>query len=594
MTAGAGPDVPASTAPTDARVGTRRPWCAPLALISAVLLVAAVTTLAPVLVSSPAHACSCASPSPAADLVGSRDVAFVGTAGPGRELEPGVLVHDVTVEQAVKGDLPPVVQVAAVMFEASCGTSVPTGVPMGFVPSSFGPTGRTDEWWVDLCSGLIAPGELRAVVAARLPAATGTGPVSALVIARAGPADAVVVAADGRPAGWVELPPVDGFVDLLGASVCPGGAMAALLLARYDELGQQTSTAVHLLDIVTLELTDTPTIVGDPVVFGPWSIGGTACLDDVGTTMAIVDRDGDGTPSELQRLGTDGLTVERLDGSAAAIEGTDLVEVVDGTVVRRDLAIEGSTSTPLFSLGAGVVPLDLDAFGDEVVVTRRDVDGTVLVERYTTDGTMVGSWRVADVESAHVSVTDAGALLWDGYTGRQQWLRADGDVVNVPGNGGGALLGDGVLTWSYEGSARRILQDGTDDPAWSFLSGPSIRFAVPLVASVSVDPTSPAAGALPVVDRPGRILSADDAAPASVATPTSTPPTTGSTAGATTQTSVGAAAVESSSDDLAGDSSATGTVVAVLLAVVLAAGAALLLIGRTRRARAVGGTVVDQ
>lgn len=570
----------AATNPTDQ---ARPTWFAPLVVATIVLLVIGATTLAPVLVAGPAHACSCASPSPAADLVGAREVAFVGTAASGREVEPGVLVHDVAVELAVKGDLPPVVQITAGTSEASCGTSVPTGVPMGFVPSSVGPTGRTDEWSVDLCSGLLDPGELRDVVGARLPMPTGTGPVSALVIARAGPAEAVAVAADGRPAGWIDLPPVEGFVDLFSAAVCPGGVTAALLLTRYDELGQQTSTAVHLLDLATLEVADTPAFVGDPVVFGPWSIGGTACVDEIGTTVLIVDRDGDGTPSELQRIGPAGLTVERLDG-AASIDGSNLVHVIDGTVVRRDLLAADSTSTPLFSLDAGAVPLDLDAFGDAVVITSRDTDATVLVERHSVDGSMTGSWRVDGVDSARVTLAAGGALLWDGMTGRQRWLRDDGQVLNVSGNSGGALLGDGVLSWSYEGSARYVRGDGSEDPAWSFLSGPGIRFAVPLTAAVAVDPTAAAAQTLPVVDRPGRILPADELGITTVAAPDTTAADDGTV---TSEPAGGTPRDEPSSDETA-DGSSTGVVLVVLAAVAVALAAAALLIRRSRRAPAVG------
>jgi hypothetical protein len=163
-------------------------------------MLAAVATLTVVLAgpSRLVHACSCAAPGAPQHRLSGAEVAFVGTplkvervtrtVGTGAStFQEDSDRYTMRVDEVVKGDLPPTVELDIDGVGTSCDMgSLTINQRIGVIPS-----GTRERYSLGFCSGPVGADELLDLKGGSMPAPDGEGPIAGLVLAPAGPAQMV-------------------------------------------------------------------------------------------------------------------------------------------------------------------------------------------------------------------------------------------------------------------------------------------------------------------------------------------------------------------------------------------------------------------
>lgn len=462
-----------------------------------VAVVAASVVITAAGVATPARACSCGDRPPVRDEVGAAPMSFVGTVASREPNADGTTTYLVDVEEAISGDVPATVAVVSADDEAACGAQVPVGMPSGFVPIWF-----EDRWNVSLCGGLVSAVELRAVADERLPAPSGSGPVAGLVLARAGPAQAIAVDASGRPLGYLVLEPPDERVRfVMYGDGCPGGTTAVLGLAVS---GESAVFEVAVVALSSLDVVASHEVSGD--YLGDWtSIERFDCLSadgDVMTFMSTAATRSDARITVVRDGVAQLLEVPDVDlgaADAAAGAGTDIAVAVDGRIVL--VSPDGlHPAVPVVDVGTDIAALDM---AGERLMVATGVDGRAdRLVGYTSDGAEVSAVDLPETLSMVRMQTSATMTLLRSFEDGRGVAVADDGTIETLGSGAG-LLGSTLVTWSY-GLPLSVRSEHAD--ALSFVSPAGIRGIAGVDGSVTVDESATGAAALPVIAIAGRIV----------------------------------------------------------------------------------------
>jgi hypothetical protein len=512
---------------------------------------------------SPGQACSCLGPIATVDALGQAPVAFVGTARLGGE-QDRTLTYVVDIAEAITGEVAATVDVTTASDEAACGTEVPTGVEVGFIPSVVMVDMRP-TYSVGLCGGLVPAADLRAAAASSTSAPDGTGPVGAIAAARSGPASLVVLDREGQRLGAVVVPAAGSSSITVGNGVdaCPGGELATATVARWGHpLG---GSSLALVDLRRLEVVDEFPLDGDTAFWQRFDCigpdGTTLLFNDErntvsGSTEAVVITPGGADMLDIEFGSGEPVDVGALPATAPrwlAIAFSDRITWVPAPgTVAPDVDRIDIPSPPGFRFSS-LAPSD-DGFV-AAVTSQPAWDGESVwfesAERlvtYDVDGTPRDDVLLDPiVRTPQLRAGARGFVIHGREDGSSTWF-LDGSPIEV-GSLGSVLtpIGDGVVRWNpFLPGDTSFLTGDADAPVLRDVS--DLRNLVAVIDGVEVDPAATGAEPLPIVSTPGSIV---DAPPTTSGTTLSTgettPPDTVVTPGPAT-TVVGAGSVPDERD----------------------------------------------
>jgi hypothetical protein len=192
-------------------------------------------------------------------MIGEGQIAFVGRVSRIGASDPGFVESIVDVSEVIKGDVQGQMSVWAAVDEAACGTTVPSGSEIGFVPSW---DGERKRWGVSSCGGIISAAQIRGLDR-DLPAPTSTGPVAMIVAGQWKDASLAAYDAAGNPVGYVFTP---GLFAPQSVDICPGSTSAVAL--QYEQNG--LTPFVVSIDLTTMSVTQSFDIDAHPLPNFDW------------------------------------------------------------------------------------------------------------------------------------------------------------------------------------------------------------------------------------------------------------------------------------------------------------------------------------
>lgn len=300
----------------------------------------------------PAHGCSCAGPGDLTEAIAQSEAAFVGTlvdkrSTSGNLFGGGDAIYTFEVEQWIKADLGPVIEVRSASQGSACGFEVDIDERMGAFISRDGN---------HLSGGLCTTVDPDALLAAASGPVTSPTGIPRLVASFNGD-EVFVLDAEGRYITSLESPPELANQWGGGLDACPGGEM----------LVQHTSTSLLVWDMRSLELVATYTEADGERAW----VTDVACRsDDASTIWAIIQTE---TTSTLQSVVPEGIDLGSVPSSQIEFGATHGI-VVDhefGTVTVLDF--EEGTTTDIWSR-------DPDQLADGSADPHPSDDTTALLE----------------------------------------------------------------------------------------------------------------------------------------------------------------------------------------------------------------------